>query len=296
MSDKKIIRVFPEKFSQTPDDELVFIGSPPFASLIPEADEVHVSVTFTWHRREGERLYKEWNNILPTKLGGPAFNDPGGEFTPGMYLKKGVTTTTRGCIRKCEFCFVPKREGKIRLLEIKPGHIIQDNNLMAAPMEHIRKVFEMLKTQSGVIFLGGIDVRLLNEEKAELFKGLKIECIYMAYDSEEQYKYLVRACRLLDPLKQARKACYVLVGYENDSPEKAEERLRKAYYAGCYPYMMFYRDDKGISKSAIDPAYKKVKKDWFGRQAIFMHMKIIEEGNKDFKDQLDLSLPEKGKY
>lgn len=42
---KRIIRVFPTKTNATPTDELVRIRETP--SFFDEADEVHVSVTFT---------------------------------------------------------------------------------------------------------------------------------------------------------------------------------------------------------------------------------------------------------
>lgn len=289
--ERKIIRVFPSKTSHTPDDELVFLGPPPFAILIPEAEEVHVSVTFTWEREIGERLYKAWNDYFPgkTKLGGPAFNSLAGEFTPGMYLKKGVTTTTRGCIRDCDFCMVPEREGKFKMLErIHPGYIVQDNNLIAAPMRHLEKVFEMLEKQSRVTFSGGIDVRIMTQEKADLFKKLKIETIFMAYDHEDQYEYLVKACEMLLPLKPARKSAYVLVGFKGDTPEAAEERLRKAFNAGCYPYMMFYKDDYGYSKAAIDPNYDALKGHWNNRAATHMHMKKITGNDNTIKNQINI--------
>lgn len=43
---KKIIRVFPTRTNATPNDELARIRETP--SLFDEADEVHISVTFTW--------------------------------------------------------------------------------------------------------------------------------------------------------------------------------------------------------------------------------------------------------
>lgn len=44
---KRIIRVFPARTHATPDDDLVRINAIP--SLFDEADEVHISVAFTWH-------------------------------------------------------------------------------------------------------------------------------------------------------------------------------------------------------------------------------------------------------
>ena len=45
-----ILRVFPRRTTATPTDECAFIGNPPM--FWPEADEVHVSVAFTWARAE----------------------------------------------------------------------------------------------------------------------------------------------------------------------------------------------------------------------------------------------------
>ena len=66
-----------------------------------------------------------------------------GEFGPGCFLHNSITIIRRGCIRKCPWCHVPAREGRIRELEhITPGHIVQDNNLLACSKSHINKVFE----------------------------------------------------------------------------------------------------------------------------------------------------------
>lgn len=87
----KIARVFPRKTNATPQDELAFFGTPPLL-LLPEIDEVHVSVTFTYDKQIAEDLAEEWRLAgVPVKIGGPAYDDPAdGEFIPGMYLKKAM--------------------------------------------------------------------------------------------------------------------------------------------------------------------------------------------------------------
>ena len=68
-----IIRVFPRKTSMTPDDDYAFVGDPPLWR--PKADEVHVSVCFTWDIEEGHRLQEAWSQHYPAvKLGGPAID------------------------------------------------------------------------------------------------------------------------------------------------------------------------------------------------------------------------------
>lgn len=77
---KRIIRVFPTKTNATPTDELVRIRETP--SFFDEADEVHVSVTFTWDIPIAEWLAKQWEPVATVKIGGPAYNEPGRRFYP----------------------------------------------------------------------------------------------------------------------------------------------------------------------------------------------------------------------
>ena len=82
---KRIIRVFPARTHATPDDDLVRINAIP--SLFDEADEVHISVAFTWHLKWAEWAAKQWACVAPVKVGGPALNEPGGDFVPKERLR-----------------------------------------------------------------------------------------------------------------------------------------------------------------------------------------------------------------
>jgi hypothetical protein len=53
----RLIRVFPRKTKASPDDELAYFGPP---DIFAEADEVHVSVTFTYDKAVAERLAEQW--------------------------------------------------------------------------------------------------------------------------------------------------------------------------------------------------------------------------------------------
>ena len=130
----KIARVFPRRTKATPDDPLAFTGPPPRGGL-PDIEEVHVSVTFTYDMEKACQLAEQWMKLgVPVHMGGPAFNMPGGDFVPGMYLKKGYVITSRGCPNRCWFCSVPRREGgRLRELPITEGNIVLDDNLLAVP-------------------------------------------------------------------------------------------------------------------------------------------------------------------
>ena len=125
LQSKRLIRVFPRKTKATPDDELARFGPP---DLFDEADEVHVSVTFTYDKPLAERLVKDWERV--------AYGDRGEDFIPGRYIKPGYVFTSRGCPRRCWFCSVWKRDPVPRLLPIADGWNILDDNLLACPRPH----------------------------------------------------------------------------------------------------------------------------------------------------------------
>ena len=267
----KIIRVFPRRTNATPDDDLVRINCQP--GLFDEADEVHISVTFTWDIPLAEKLEKAWRSVAKTKIGGPALGDPGDEFEPGMYLKKGYTITSRGCPNACWFCFVPKREGPIRELQIKEGWNIQDNNLLACLDKHIKSVFSMLKRQKEKpIFGGGLEARKLKPWIAESLIELKPEQIFFAYDKFVDLIPLEHAKDLLTeafPFSSRVLRCYVLCGFHNDSFEKAENRIRQVIQLGFLPFAMLYRDDKNIPSQE----WKRWARTWMRPAAIITEAK-----------------------
>ena len=151
----KIIRVFPRKTRLTPDDENVRVACEP--GFFDEADEVHVSVLFKEDLPKAERLAKAWSKVAPVKIGGVATGDSGGNFVPGMYVKKGGVITSRGCPNRCWFCIVWRNEGNvIRELPITDGWNVMDNNLLRCSENHVRKVFDMLHRQpERAVFSGG---------------------------------------------------------------------------------------------------------------------------------------------
>ena len=271
MSEKNVARVFPRKTSMTPDDDLVFINVPPPRLILPEVDEVHVSVAFTWDMKRAEGLAKEWEMVgVPVKIGGPAFNVPGDDFKPGMYLKKGCVITSRGCPNRCWFCEVPKREGyKLRELPVENGWNVMDDNLLACSEDHIREVFEMLERQAHrPVFTGGLEAKILKPWHVELMRKVKTERVYFAYDTPDDYDPLVEAGKLLKQngfgIETHKVGAYVLIGYPKDTFEKAEKRLRETIQAGFMPYAMLYRDKKGET----DKEWRKFQREWCRPQIV----------------------------
>lgn len=239
----KLIRVFPRRTKATPVDELAIVGRGPF--LWETADEVHISVSFTWDIPLAEQLEKQWRHVAPTKIGGPAYNDPGGEFIPGMYLKPGYVITSRGCPNRCWFCSAWKNEGPIRELPITDGWIVQDNNLLACSLDHQELVFKMLLRQKERAHLMGLEAALFTPAHAGWLMKLKPKGLWFAYDEPADIDPLIETAQLLRSVGIIRQSshvasCYVLVGYEKDTIPLAEKRLQRTLGLGFMPQAMLF--------------------------------------------------------
>ena len=272
-----VARVFPTKTSMSPTDKDSYFGAPDL--FTPKYDEVHISIAFTWDLWKLNNLCKEWQRFGKIRFGGPAFNDPGNKFVSGMYLKTGVTITSRGCPNNCGFCFVPKREGRLRELPIVPGNIIQDNNLLACSKSHIDKVFSMLKAQRHIDFAGGFEAARVTDEIVEQLRGLKIHQIWLAYDNPGVDKPLKTAVNRLSKYFGDRQIrTYVLIGYKDDTIERAEIRLRHVYEIGSLPFAMLYRDEKNLPHTK---EWKQFQRKWVRASIIRARMKNTPPSKKD---------------
>lgn len=237
-----IARVFPRRTSLTPTDDLAFVGDPPL--WLPDVDEIHVSVAFTWDCAEGERLAEAWGFHYPgrVKLGGPAYGSPSDTFTPGVYVRPGVVFTSRGCDRHCPWCLVPEREGPLRLLPITEGYIINDNNLAQCPTEHRQAVYQMLARQPrAAIFAGGIDARLVTDEFAEELRSIRVSELFLAADTEQSLPTLRRATSRLAFLTREKLRCFVMVAFGGETISAAEARLEAVWEAGAMPFCQLYQ-------------------------------------------------------
>lgn len=258
-----IARVFPRRTAATPDDALAFTGPP--GLFPPEVDAVHVSVAFTWDMSRAERLAREWRAVAPVTISGPATGERGGDFMPGLYLKKGYVITSRGCPNRCWFCSVWRREGEsLRELPITEGFNILDDNLLACSRGHIDAVFAMLATQhERARFTGGLEAARLEGWHVDRLGAIKPALVYFAYDEERDWEPLVAAAdklRRAEVIRPGRHVvrAYVLIGYPKDTMADAERRLRRCIELGIMPMAMLYRDAKG----ARDPEWRRFQRLW----------------------------------
>ncbi len=251
----QIIRVFPRRTTATPDDDQVRIGSHP--GFFDEADEIHISVLFTWDLPFAERLAKAWKVVAPVRIGGPATGAPGGNFVPGKYVKAGYVLTSRGCPNRCWFCSVWRREGlEVRELPIVDGWNVLDDNLLACSEAHQKAVFAMLaqQKQAGrrIEFTGGLEAARLKPWHIEALRELRPKQMFFAYDTPDDLEPLQRAGRMLLAagwtIASHTLRAYVLCGYLGDTFEAAGRRMAETIDAGFLPMAMLYRGHDGSRK------------------------------------------------
>lgn len=262
----KIARVFPTRTSMSPIGQDSFFDVP--GLFLPRYyDEVHISVTFTWDLEHATFLKRQWDHIAKVRIGGPAINGEGEEFTPGMYLKKGITITSRGCPSNCPWCFVKK---PLKELEVKPGNNIVDNNLLACSRSHLDKVFSMLKKEKKIYFSGGLEANRITEKIAEEIRSLRVRQLYLAYDDKNNFKAVEKAFRILRKyFTRDYLGCFVLIGYKEDTLDLAEGRLNQILDLGGFPFAMLYRNAKGEYPKP-GKAWRKLQKYWV-RPAYMRH-------------------------
>lgn len=227
--------VVPRRTSYTP--LRAHVGEPGLFS--PRGIHVDVSVVFTWDLEEGKRLVEAWRAWgCEVALGGPALDDPGGEFEPGRFVRDGVVFTSRGCPNSCPWCYIPRREGSLRELQIKPGNEIQDNNFLACSRDHRSRVYQMLRGQRRVRFIGGLQPERLSAWDLEQMRGLRIDELWLAADrasAMEEATSAIRRCTRAG-FSRHKVRCYVLCGFAGETMDQAESRCRSIYEAGAFPF------------------------------------------------------------
>ena len=234
---------------------------------LDEPDRVYRSAIFseTANAFRGQRTLHD----CPTIDGGYAFNDcqlPRRiEYLRPAYSVWGVDYslgyTSRGCIRKCAFCVVPRMEGEIhnnQPIEAfhDPGHkrlILLDNNFFASP--NWRSNIQYIQDNGlRVNFNQGLDARIMTPEVASIIADLKYydwkfrnRAVHFAWDQpEEEARVCFGLKMLLDAgVNPEHIFVYVLVGFNSTFEEDLYRCNTLIYELGVHPYVMRYDGARG---------------------------------------------------
>jgi hypothetical protein len=169
-------------------------------------------------------------------------------------VNAGIGFTSRGCIRNCGFCFVPKKEGSFKdVAEIKdlinPRSnvlILHDNNLTADPY-CIDKLREIRDRGLIVDINQGCDVRLMNEDIAKALSEVKhLRSLHYAWDLMGYENQVMEGIKILSKyIKPYRHMCFMLAGF-NTSFDEDMYRFRKLTELKVDPFVMIYNQISNI--------------------------------------------------
>jgi hypothetical protein len=165
-----------------------------------------------------------------------------------------IIFSSRGCLRKCPFCAVPKIEGSLKSVKnsikelVYPSHssiIFWDNNILAA--SNWRSIFDELEGFNlNVDFNQGLDARLITDEVADRLSRLKLNSgssmkVRLGYDSKQSEEPVKKAIERLQDVGIAgrRIMVYTLFNYDDD-PEEFFHKIRNLLQWGAVSYPMRY--------------------------------------------------------
>lgn len=170
--------------------------------------------------------------------------------------KINIDFATRGCIRKCKFCFVPEKEGKIRvdrdLYDIWNGVskvvVFLDNNILAMP-DHFKLICKQAQKENVRIdFNQGLDIRLVTDEIGKILSKTNMKYYRFALDHPSFINIFNKKLEILKiyiSLKQV--LVYVLVGF-NTKWDDDMKRLVFIKGKKCRPYLMRHENIYGNRK------------------------------------------------
>jgi hypothetical protein len=198
-----------------------------YASLMPE----HAMLSGADHVHQG--LFIDAEDLMPAY-----------DLVPGW--DGSIIFSSRGCLRNCGFCAVPKLESKPHRLKysikdlVYPTHtrvILWDNNILANA--NWEAVFdELIELALKVDFNQGLDARFISDKSAERLSRMKMDFVRLAYDSKSVGPFVKRAIDILHAYGIRRKKIiiYTLFNFEDD-PRDFFGRVRDIlnWGAACYP-------------------------------------------------------------
>lgn len=232
-----------EKYHIDKGDEIIWN----FPLVKNDMDKIYVSCIF----KKNKWKCKEWEGIA--EIGGSGYslsiNLP--EEIDSIKPKINYGFTTRGCIRNCEFCIVPEKEGKVKVVgdiydfwDGKSKQItIMDNNILTIPEHFVSIISQLKKEKLTVDFNQGLDHRLLTDELCKELVSVKHTELRFAFDNIGYKKSVLKAIDILKKYGRDKfnTRWYVYVG-EKDTFESVYERLAilKEHRQGAY----LMRDEK----------------------------------------------------
>jgi len=228
-----------------------------YASLMPE----HALLSGVNPNRIFRGIYGNVEDLCPDYSLVPEWNKKVGG---------SIIFSSRGCVRSCTFCAVPRIEGKLNMEKksirhlIWPGHkrvILFDNNFLASSeWETVLNEIEELDLR--VDFNQGLDARLISGKVAKRISEVKIDrFVRISYDYLGMGPYVKKAIKFLKSVGIDGRNILVYTLYNfTDSPQDLFNRIKDTLSWGAVSYPMRYQPVNALSKNTyISPNWDPIR-------------------------------------
>lgn len=172
----------------------------------------------------------------------------------------------KGCRFKCDFCCVPKKEGRpynyntIDELLTNPNG---KNNLMLLDNDffggtdwesNLKRIIEL---KLKVCFVQGLNIRIISERQAELlascnYRNSKFNAKYLtfAWDQFKDERVIIRGIERCNKfgIPSTNMQFFILIGYDT-TPEQDIYRVELLRSLGCKPFVMPYNKKNKYQKA-----------------------------------------------
>ena len=166
--------------------------------------------------------------------------------------KINLDFASRGCVRNCSFCIVPKKEGKIYadkdLYDIWDGKskniTLLDNNILAMP-EHFKLIISQAKKHNlRLDFNQGLDIRLITDELAYLLSTVRIKEYRFALDNYSLIPTVNEKLKILRKYMPKKYFFFYVLVYKNTDISEDLERLNFIRKNNCRAYVQSFNNEK----------------------------------------------------
>jgi len=150
---------------------------------------------------------------------------------------------TRGCIRNCPFCKVPKKEGNIHKVAnindiVKHKKVkFLDNNILALP-EHKEILAEIVQKGIKCQFNQGLDIRLLDSENSVLLSKINYLGEYVFAFDNWKYKTMIEKKMLLLSWRKPYQLKFFVYIHPDMPLAETVKRVVWLKENQCLPYIM----------------------------------------------------------
>lgn len=250
----------------------------------PRRDLVYGSLIFEWTRPlalAARHIYPDivlggtgWDFKDGVQVGRtdlpPAAEDIVPDYSGYPGYQRSIGFTQRGCRYECDFCVVPRKEGKVRAVgtfeQIWRGEpypkqlVILDNDFFGNP-DWTARLEEAARNDFDLSLIQGINARLLSDRAAAALATARLRDddferprIYTAWDGRKDERVLFRGLERLVKygVRPDNIMVYMLIGHEpGETHEDRDYRRQKLREFGARPYPMPFTRE-GMSPSGTD--------------------------------------------